>query len=596
MDWGSKVKAQECMPQFPTKNFSRMIAPEQTGDFRAMCGFSGAIGQGLDEALLARSLPVLLRRGPDSHSHWIEPGRRAGLTHTRLAIVDPDARANQPFTSQDGQIALAFNGEIYNYRALRATLKEYAFRTESDTEVILALYLSHGATALRRLEGMFSMAIVDLRQQLLILFRDAVGKKPLFVAHMAQGNEFQITFGSGVSAILAMQAHRFGRSATLRAEALNEYWPHGHMPANQSAFEGVRPLLPGQLLSYGIQDGKCVGDVQLQPDPSECYNGENPQDCSKRIGELLEQAVALRLDEQPRATVLLSGGIDSTVVTQIAHRQAQVRGIPLHALSVAAWLPMSNDEYYARYAGKRAKIPLTILKLPHNDLAKRVSAMLDLQDEPLGFISYFLLAQLVNEAAKHSKILLTGDGGDEVFFGYGQPKDWRSLGNDLPAGAIRVGPDLPPWVSTWGRGMAGGELLGHGFAKADRASAEQGVELRCPLLDWRLMSYVRSLPYDRLFPRDSAKSLLKSQLSDWPDWFVERKKAGFTYNLRWQWGMRGFAGLRECFEGGLAESLKARMPAALRAHPSQWSTYAIFSNFTTVWKALAWQRFLLRNA
>ena len=563
-----------------------------------MCGFSGAIGRGVDEALLACSLPVLLRRGPDSHRHWVDPAQRVGLTHTRLAIVDPDARANQPFASADGRVVLAFNGEIYNHRALRARLKDYPFRTDSDTEVILAMYLTHGASAWNQLEGMFSLALVDLHQNHVLVFRDAVGKKPLFVAHRTQGEDFQITFGSSVSALLAMQRYHFGTSAPLRSEALQEYWQQGHMPAYQCAFEDARPVLPGQMLLYRLADGVCTEQSFVRPDAVESFNGENQQDCARRLGELLEQAVALRLAGQPQATVLLSGGIDSTVVTHIAHRQARALGMPIRALSLGAFLPLSNDEYYARYAARREQIAVTHLRLPRGALAKRVRAMLDLQDEPLGFISYFLLAQLVSEASKHGKILLTGDGGDEVFFGYARPNQWRTAVQTagFDAHEMRSGPALPEWVSPWGRSMAGAALLGHGLTKADRASAEQGVELRCPLLDWRLMSYVRSLPYERLFPRDSAKSLLKQQLGAWPEWFVERKKAGFTYNLRWHWGLSGYSGLRESFAGDLLEELKPYMPPILRTHPSQWSSYAIFSNFTTIWKALAWQRFVLRNA
>ena len=271
--------------------------------------------------------------------------------------------------------------------------------------------------------------------------------------------------------------------------------------------------------------------------------------------------------------------------------------MPLRALSLGAWLPLRNDEYFTRYAAQREQIEVQYLRLPRGAMANRMCVALDRQDEPLGFISYFLLSQLVHEAAMHGKILLTGDGGDEVFFGYGRPSEWREREwADLASDPISVGPKLPDWVGAWGKAMAGPELLGHGLAKADRASAEQGVELRCPLLDWRLMSYVRSLPFERLFPRDSAKSLLKQQLSAWPSWFVERKKSGFAYNLRWQWGLTGFVGLRECFEGDLDATLKPLMPLSLRKHPSQWSVYAIFSNFTAVWKALAWQRFLLRNA
>jgi hypothetical protein len=157
-----------------------------------------------------------------------------------------------------------------------------------------------------------------------------------------------------------------------------------------------------------------------------------------------------------------------------------------------------------------------------------------------------------------------------------------------------VGPALPAWMSPWGVEMAGVALAGHGFTKADRASAEQGVELRCPLLDWDVMAYARSLPAARLFPRDTAKSLLKEQLSTWPEWFRERPKMGFTFNLRWLMALRGFAGLRESFVGPLDPALIALLPEPLRGSPSQWRSRDIFRHFSDVWKALAWHRFVQR--
>jgi asparagine synthetase B (glutamine-hydrolysing) len=232
------------------------------------------------------------------------------------------------------------------------------------------------------------------------------------------------------------------------------------------------------------------------------------------------------------------------------------------------------------------------------DFSESVIASLNLQDEPLGMISFFLLERLVNAAAQHGRILLTGDGGDEVFLGYGQPRDWR-IEKAEPATSQRpevtCGPALPDWFSAWGRDMATNSLVGHGFAKVDRASAEQGVEIRCPLLDWDLVSYARSLPYDLLFPVDRSKSLLKVMLKDWPQWFVERKKVGFVYNIRWFWRVTGHQGLREAIDPEAIVTFERHLPLALRQPPGQWKNQTIFSHFQHVWRLLSWSCFLSRN-
>ena len=178
--------------------------------------------------------------------------------------------------------------------------------------------------------------------------------------------------------------------------------------------------------------------------------------------------------------------------------------------------------------------------------------------------------------------------------GYGKPTDWASS-SETTIATVSCGPPLPTWMSAWGVDMASFALLGHGFCKTDRASAEQGVELRSPLLDWDVMSYARSLPYDRLFPKDTAKSLLKTMLADWPVSFVERKKLGFTFNMRWYWGVRRFAGLRESFAGSLVDGLKQKLPAELSDDPLKWSNLQCFRHFSAIWKALSWQRFVHRS-
>jgi len=151
-------------------------------------------------------------------------------------------------------------------------------------------------------------------------------------------------------------------------------------------------------------------------------------------------------------------------------------------------------------------------------------------------------------------------------------------------------------MASWARDVTGNTLLGHMFTKVDRASAEQGVEIRCPLLDLSLMSYVRSLPPEILCGHLPLKYLLKEQLDGWPAWFLERPKLGFAYNLRWHWALTRFAGLREMVSPDAIATFGERVPPPLRAVPAAWRTPDIFHHFGDVWRLMVWSAFLDRLA
>jgi asparagine synthetase B (glutamine-hydrolysing) len=309
---------------------------------------------------------------------------------------------------------------------------------------------------------------------------------------------------------------------------------------------------------------------------------------------LLKQSVGYRVHNNPKPVSLLSGGIDSTIVTQTVSRLAQSDTITL-----ASRLRLSPDERYATYAARRIGVSVQRVRISSRSVAEDVQWALSLQDEPLGMMSFFMLAHLVKSARAHGRILLTGDGGDEVFLGYGRASDWikqpgAEKRNDH--GGWTVGPETPEWMSPWGRFAVRQQLLGHMFPKVDRASAEQGVEIRSPLLDWDLMAFARMLPPSVLLRDGRMKALLKTQLTGWPEWFIERPKVGFTFRLRWLWLTSGFAGIRELVSDEAVERFRPFLPAQLRRAPHGWSTAAIFGHFKPAWKLLVWTAFERRLA
>lgn len=551
-----------------------------------MCGFVGRVGQETSRRSLNCGLRWLRRRGPDSRRLWRSADGRVEVLHARLAIVDKDSRAHQPFAHPSAPVVVAFAGEIYNYERLRLQLADHNFETLSDTEVILACYLRHGLPGLKLLKGMYSVCIVDERSREVVLARDPVGKKPLFIANW--GGEAY--FGTTTTAMLAVS----GQTALVKEdeETLAHYWKHSYIRPDRSALNDAIPVRPGAVIVLNW-DGHLKTETDCLPEPIAVYAGEPWHEAAQKMLELVEGSVGRRLYNNPNPTTVLSGGIDSTLVTAVAGKICAARGLPLNVLTLSSLVPFSNDEPYARYAAHRLGLSLQLVNPSFGRIQDSILRAMDLQDDPLGMPSFFALERLVAAASAHSRILLTGDGGDEIFLGYGEPEDWvhkSESDNYLP---IRAG-DLPGGMGSWGRKMAFDSLVGHMHTKADRASAEQGVELRCPLLDYDLVNYARSLPLNFLAHDGRPKALLKALLGNWPRWFVDRRKMGFPYNLRWIWMVSNFDGLRESIHDESLEAFSQYLPASLRKPPLQWKRSAVWRDFDSAWRLLAWSRFLNR--
>jgi len=548
-----------------------------------MCGFIGRLNLTPPVRSLACGLPFLARRGPDSNQLRTTADGVVEFLHARLAIVDRGAGAHQPMRDTAAGVMIAFVGEIYNYTELRRELADYPFRTQSDTEVLLAGYVRHGLRWMERLRGMFAVAIADERQRRLWLVRDPVGKKPLFVGRWRDG----IYFGTTTLAMASATAE----AVSLDARHLTEWWRDGHFPATSAGLANTEAVLPGEAWEFDWA-GQRLGRHRIDPPLASEAPPTTVAEASERLRDLLAQAVRRRLDNNPKPIALMSGGVDSTVIGQLLVAQTQPEFLALGNV-----VPGTFDELYARYAGRRLQVPVKVLRPPLGSLPKEIQRVLDLQDEPLALFAYVPLALLCKLAADHGRVLLTGDGGDEVFYGYGRPTDWANRPADatVTASSLRCGPPLPEWLGGWARHTVTEGLVAHMHAKMDRASAEQGLEARCPFLDWDVMAFARSLPRELLFHRPAAKALLKSQLAGWPGWFVDRPKLGFSYSLRWAWGVRGFAGLREMVEPEAQATFAENLPAVLRAPAAHWSSTNIFRHFPAAWRLAVWSLFLRRH-
>lgn len=375
-----------------------------------MCGIYGLIQRngGIDATWLERQRDLLTHRGPNDAGSWLNPDGSVGLAHRRLSILDLTTAGHQPMVSQDGRFTIVFNGEIYNYRRIRIELEKTGrvFNTGTDTEVLLAAYIVWGEACLARFNGMFAFAIHDAgnasTSPSLFLARDRAGKKPLYYAF----DGHRLEFASELKAI----SLRGG----LSLDALNFYLALGYVPHEHCIVEGVKKLPPAHAARLNLSTFEFrVHRYWLLPEnrPEPGVDGESLAD---EAGKLIEDATRLRLEADVPVGVLLSGGLDSSLVVAAA---AHVSSTPVRTFTVT--LPGSSlDEsiharQVARYFGTE-----------HHELALESTGLDALDDiapfvdEPIAdssLIPTFLVSQLTRQ---HVTVALGGDGGDELFGGY----------------------------------------------------------------------------------------------------------------------------------------------------------------------------------
>ncbi len=373
-----------------------------------MCGIAGSTRG--DPAVLTAMADRLAHRGPDGTGQWVDPTAGFGLTHTRLAIIDLSTGGAQPMTSPCGRWVLAFNGEIYNYRALKADLeaKGETFTSTSDTEVLLRLLTRLGRAALDRLIGMFAFALWDRERHELLLVRDRLGVKPLVWAALPDGG---LAFASEID---ALRAHP-GLDLGIEAEALSAYLALLYVPAPLTMHRGIRKLEPGHWLIW--RAGKVETGRWWAPD----YRGLRRitvDQAAEELQPLITSAVELRLEADVEVGCFLSGGIDSSVIAAVMADLCRKRGAPPPRTFTMTFDEAAYDEREAASAVAR-HIGSVHTELPARPkVAGFLDAMVRLFGEPFGNPTALLIHDLSQMARRHVKVALVGDGGDEVFGGY----------------------------------------------------------------------------------------------------------------------------------------------------------------------------------
>ncbi|WP_422361167.1 asparagine synthase (glutamine-hydrolyzing) [Reichenbachiella sp.] len=384
-----------------------------------MCGITGILAfnevgrfnlTNLEKATLA-----LTHRGPDHHGTYVN--HSVGLGHRRLSVIDTSENANQPFEILDGRYVIVFNGEIFNYKALRKELisKGIQFKSDSDTEVLLHLYAQEGKSCLHKLNGFFAFAVYDSLEKSMFIARDRLGIKPLLYFQ----DEFKFLFASEMSAILALDIDK-----EINQEALNYYLQLNYTPAPLTMIKGVNKLEPGQHIF--IQNNEV--DVQQYYDvPNNKQKAKlDYASAQTQLKEILERSVARRMVADVPLGCFLSGGIDSSVVTAVASGQTP----SLKTFSIGFEGNKFFDEtHYAELVAKKFKTDHSTFKLTNEEITSYLPDIVDHIDEPFADSSAIPVFLLSKKTREHVTVALSGDGADEIFSGYNKHAAWWKMQN-----------------------------------------------------------------------------------------------------------------------------------------------------------------------
>jgi asparagine synthase (glutamine-hydrolysing) len=541
-----------------------------------MCGIYGMVaGRGALQhpEVLDVMGEALRHRGPDGHADFREP--HAVIGTERLRIIDLHERADQPFATPRGDVWLECNGEIYNAAELRERYKDYPFRSHSDVENILPLYLEHGVKAIEQLDGMFGLAIWDNRSQTLILARDRAGEKPLFYARI----HGEVVFASELQCLLRYPE----LSREIDQEAIADYLRLGYISEPRTPFRAVRRIPAG---TYAVFHGDREEIVRYWDPSSFVVEPISARDAIRKTQRLVEEAVEKQVMSDVPVGVFISGGMDSSILAALASKYIGVDKV--HTFS-AAFAEESYDESGdARLLAQQMRTTYVPVRTDETTLREAFDNVTQRVAEPLADAAILPTFLLAREARKHVKVILSGEGADELFGGYptyighkiapvydALPSFARAALRKsvqrFPPSSKKVtlefllkrfvhdaerpwrerhlawfGTGLGPEVVAGGQWPVAGEAAGNALTgamlldyssylrdnllvKVDRATMLSSVEARAPYLDRSVTRFALSLPPNLRVRRFTTKWVLKKAAEKWiPNDVIYRRKRGLS--------------------------------------------------------------------
>lgn len=558
-----------------------------------MCGICGYIRRReVTPGQLKKMNDTMYHRGPNDSGEEIYEmagGYQIGLAQRRLSILDLSALGHQPMHSADRRVSVVFNGEIYNFQELKKELSDYPFRSNCDTEVIIAAYLKWGADCVTRFNGMFAAALYDRESGELYLFRDRIGKKPLYYWKREDG----LIFASELKPILACPDF----PKDIRREVLSRYLFQQYINAPDSIFRDVYKVEPGSVLRFR------AGEITTWKywDISEVYRKcaaqpvESYEEAKTGLKALLEKSVAMRMISDVPLGSFLSGGYDSSLVTAIAQAHSQA---PVKTFSIGFHETKYNEAGYAKAVAEYLGTSHTELYIDEKEMFDLVDSIPYYYDEPFADSSQIATMLVSRLASEQVTVALSGDGGDEFFCGYNIYENVRQAQKlDVLGGMVHGICNLPglkqagleeklPFrvrVIAGNREKESKTQLGAGnyivkanamvkavqgqnflpvhyliesrydvkdwqirrmlldmdtylpgdiLCKVDRASMKYSLEARCPILDTDVMEFSYRIPHRYKFADGDKKHILKDIAYDYiPKELLERPKVGFGVPL-----------------------------------------------------------------
>lgn len=363
-----------------------------------MCGIIGM--NKADKGVLSAALSAFKYRGPD-HTGYFTSGDII-LGHNRLAILDLDKRSNQPFIDKDKKLAIVYNGEIYNFKELReGPLKNYAYHTESDTEVLLNAYKKYGTSLTKYVKGMYAFAIFDQNKNRIFLFRDHTGIKPLYY-YLHDG---LFIFSSELKGIITV-LNQYKKKLALNQRAVDMYITLGYIPSPLTLYKEVYKLRPRHYLEFDILEKRVLENEEVKIPVKRC-NSE------KELEELIENRIIGHLMADVPVGLFFSGGTDSSLIAAILNKH----GVNLETFSIRM-SHKTDDSYYFKEISKVLKLKSSVYNFGLNEFEKVYEEVMARIDEPVNDASLFPTYYISQMAATKVKVVLSGEGGDEFFYGY----------------------------------------------------------------------------------------------------------------------------------------------------------------------------------
>ena len=558
-----------------------------------MCGIAGIVGRRgevVEAADVHRMCQTIVHRGPDDEG--VYACGAVGLGMRRLSIIDL-AGGRQPIHNEDKTVWVVFNGEIYNFPELRGELEKrgHQFYTHSDTEVIVHLYEEMGADCVKKLRGMFAIALYDAKRDTLLLARDRLGKKPLHYA-LHQG---RLLFGSEIKTILAVHPEL----AEIDGEGLLQYFYFGYIPDPLTAFQRIKKLPAGHWMEFRQGVVKIRQYWDLPEYGTHPPIGEN--ECLDELEKRLEEAVRMRLIADVPLGALLSGGVDSSIIVAL---MARTSAKPVKTFSIGFRAEQFNESEYARLVAERFGTEHHELIL-EPDLEETLTYLSGMMEEPFGDSSMLPTYYVCRMARRQVTVALSGDGGDELFAGYdryqvameqskfnslprwvgpiyrdhihgmvpagmyGKNMAWNATLSErdryldglsfFPAlhrerglftpefleSAARLPDPLQEWQRIYDHAPASDRLSrllyldtktylnADILTKVDRMSMATSLEVRVPMLDHEFVEWVTSLPVEWKSRGGTRKHILKklAERLGIPSALLHRKKQGFQMPL-----------------------------------------------------------------